>query len=94
MNVITPGYEYEIETSDLVAHPTGLQTIKFKKDDDTTPILGVISSQEIIDMMIDRYLHLAEYDESDDPACSIEYRLAAKAENIVKGYVPDETQTP
>lgn len=94
MNVITPGYTYEIETSDLTAHPTGLQTIQFKKDDDTTPVLGVISSHEIIDMMIDRYLHLAEYDESDDLVCSINYILAAKAEKIVKGYVPDETQTP
>ena len=87
MNVITPGYKYEIETTDLTTYPTGLMTIQFNKPTGATPALGVISSQEIIDMMLDRYFYLASTAEDESEACLLDYRLAYKAEKMVKDYV-------
>lgn len=88
MIVITPGFEYQIETSDTTTHPTGYQTITFANDD--TADLGVINSFQIIDMMLDRYAWLAENSLLGAAECSIAYRLAAKAEAIVRKYVENE----
>lgn len=87
MLVITPGYSYQLETTDTVTYPTGYQPFQFVDVTGGNP--GVIDSLEIIDMMIDRYLHFAEYDQTGALVCSIAYRLAAKAEAIVKSYIDD-----
>jgi len=90
MNVITPGYSYELVTTDLVTYPSGLMPITFDNPDDPGgAITGVSTSLEVIEMMIDRYLHLGEYNTAGTESCSVTYRLAAKAEKIVKSYVDD-----
>ena len=91
MNVITPGFEYEIPTTDTTTYPSGLINIKFANSITLDP--GVETSVEIILMMLDRYLYLAEYGLDGSETCSINYRLAAKAELIVQRYVEEEEGT-
>lgn len=94
MNVIDPGFHYQLVTTDLVTYPGGLIDIKFTNiSHPVTPVEGVNSSLEIIEMMLDRYLYLSEHALDGTVACSISYRLAEKAEKIVKAYV-DDVETP
>lgn len=90
MNVIIPGYSYELETTDTITYPSGYQPFDFDNPIAITP--GIKNSLEVIEMMIDRYLYFAEHNIDGDEQCSISYRLAAKAEKIVKSYI-DNVET-
>jgi len=90
MNIISSGFEYQVATTDLTTYPTGFMTIKFNKSFGADTQDGVSNSLEIIEMMLDRYLYLSEYLEDDTEECTLDYRLANKAEDIVKDYVSSQ----